>query len=102
MEPRNWIGIVMLIAGIIIQPIGWMYAFWLQLVSFVFIVLGVSIFFTQKLIERMEERERSAGHPSHHPMPGDIHDYNGWGHGGRSTSWTSGHDSGGSDGGGGE
>ena len=99
MEPRNWIGIMIVIAGVIIQPIGWMFHFWLQVASFILIFVGVLIFATQKYIQKSEEREFGSSSGSGQAMPGDIHDYSGWGEGGRSESWSSSH--GGGDGGGG-
>ncbi len=99
MEMRNWIGIIIILAGVIIQPVGWMFHFWLQILSFVLIFIGVVIFVTQKYIEKSEEREFSSGSGNRQAMPGDIHDYSGWGEGGRSESWSSSH---GSDGGGGD
>ncbi len=99
MEPRNWIGITIIIAGVIIQPVGWMFAFWLQVVSFLLITVGVLIFVTQKYIQKSEEKEFSSSSANGPAMPGDIHDYSGWGEGGRSDSYSSSHGSDGGDGG---
>lgn len=96
MEKRNWIGLIFMLAGIIIQPVGFMYAFWLQILSFVLIFIGAFIFVTQKYIEKKEEKEFGS-YGGGRSMPGDIHDNSGWGKGGRSDSYMS--DSG-SDGGG--
>jgi len=85
MEPRNWIGIILVIIGVIIQPVGWMYTFWLQILSFVLIFIGVFIFVTQKYLDYSVARELSGKGGS--GMPGDIHDSSGWGSGGRSDSW---------------
>jgi len=89
MEPRNWIGLIFILCGVIIQPIGWMYAFWIQIASFILIFIGVVIFVTQRYIERVESRGERSGSRSGSGMPGDIHDASGWGHGGRSESWKS-------------
>ncbi|GAB6042880.1 hypothetical protein [Endothiovibrio diazotrophicus] len=89
MEPRNWIGIIIILTGVIVQPVGWMFAFWLQILSFILIFIGVFIFLTQKYIEKTEESEFGSGSGGSHAMPGDIHDYSGWEHGGRSESWSS-------------
>ncbi len=99
MELRNWIGIVIIVVGLILQPVGWMYTFWLQGLSFVLIVTGVFIFMTQKYFEKSAENEfgSGSGGKSGSGMPGDIYGNNGWDKGGRSESWNS--DSGGDGGG---
>ena len=89
MEHRNWIGLIFILAGIIIQPIGWMFMFWLQVLSFVLIFIGTLIFVTQKYIEKSEEKEFGTGRSQGPAMPGDVHDYSGWGKGGRSESYMS-------------
>jgi len=99
MEKRNWIGLVFILSGVIIQPIGWMFMFWLQILSFVLIFIGAVIFVTQKYIEKSEEKEFGSGGSYGPAMPGDIHDNSGWGKGGRSESYMS--DSSGDGGGGG-
>jgi len=99
MEARNWIGIIFIVAGIALQPVGWMFVFWLQILSFILIVIGVFIFVTQKYIEKKEEGEFAIGKGKGSAVPGDVHDYSGWGQGGRSESWSSSNDGGGSGGG---
>jgi len=97
MEARNWIGIIIILVGVILQPIGWMFVFWIQWLSFALIFIGVFIFATQRYIEKLEEREFNGGSSGGHVKLGDVHDYSGWGEGGRSESWSSsvGSDSGG-------
>lgn len=97
MELRNWIGIVIILIGVVLQPVGFMFVFWVQILSFVLIAIGVIIFATQKFIEYKEEKEFNSRGSSGPGMPGDIHEYSGWGSGGRSESWSSKH--GGEDGG---
>ncbi len=99
MEPRNWIGITFIIAGVVLQPIGWMYFFSIQILSFVLIAIGAFIFVTQKYLDKAAENESRSSGGSGSGMPGDIHGHSGWDKGGRSDSWSSGV---GSDGGGGE
>ncbi len=94
MDARNWIGLFFILAGIILQPLGWMFFHPLQLVSFILIFIGCVIFVTQKYIEKSEQAEfDSARRHNGRAMPGDINDSSGWGHGGRSDSWTSNADS---------
>lgn len=59
-----------------------MYAFWIQVISFILIFIGVVFIVTQRYFERVERREERSGSHSGVGMPGDIHDYSGWGHGG--------------------
>ena len=96
MEPRNWIGLTIIIVGLILQPVGWMYVFWIQGLSFVLIAIGVLVFATQKILERKIEKEYGSGGSG---KPGEIHGYSGWGDGGRSESWKAEH---GGDGGSGD
>ena len=98
MEARNWVGIVIILVGVVLQPVGFMFAFWVQCVSAVLIVIGVFIFVTQKYIERSEANEYESRSEKGHVLPGDINENSGWGSGGRSESWSS---SDSSDGGGG-
>ncbi|MBQ4810580.1 hypothetical protein J8M20_04500 [Pseudoalteromonas luteoviolacea] len=95
MEARNWIGLGFIIVGVVLQPVGFMFVFWIQILSFILIFLGAAIFSTQKYLDHKMEKEYSSGHHNGQKLPGDIHDYSGWGEGGRSESWQS------SDGGGG-
>ena len=97
MEARNWIGIIIILFGVLLQPIGWMYIQWVTIVSFIFIFIGVFVFVTQKYIEKSEEAEFNSG-SSGPAMPGDVHGHSGWADGGRSES----SDFGGGDGGGGD
>jgi len=101
MEARNWIGLVFMVAGVILQPLGWMFFHPLQIVSFILIFIGAAIFITQKYIEKSEEGEFGSSSRGGTGMPGDIHDHSGWGHGGRSASWNEKSSGDGGDGGGG-
>ncbi len=100
MEPRNYIGLLLVLAGVVLQSIGWIYSTIVAVLSFVLIALGLAIFITQRVLEKMEDREFGHGGGGGPAVPGDIHDYSGWGKGGRSDAWQS--SSGGGDGGGGE
>ena len=95
MEFRNWIGITIIILGVALQSIGWMFYFPLQIVSFALIVVGVMVFVTNKFLDKSVENEFKSGSSSGSAMPGDVHDYSGWGKGGRSDSWSSSQDGGG-------
>ena len=98
MEARNYIGIVLVIIGTTLIPIGWMFSTTVTVIGFVLFVLGLIIFMTQRYIEKSEEAEFGGSGKGGSPMPADIHDHSGWGSGGRSEGWSSSSDSG--DGGG--
>lgn len=99
MEARNYIGLVIIIIGVGLQPVGWMYSWKAHVVSFVLIFIGVFIFATQKYLDyafEKECRERERGRA----LPGDIEGHSGWDNGGKTTAFQNSSDFGGSDGGG--
>ena len=95
MEFRNWIGIIIIIPGVLLLPIGWMFYFPLQIISFGLIFVGVTVFATNRFLDKTVESEFNGGSRSGSAMPGDVHDHSGWGKGGRSDSWSSDQDGGG-------
>ena len=101
MSPSRTVGLLILIGGVALQPVGWMFSHWLTPVSFAAILVGVVL-----LLRSRDQDSTSGGSDSvfltGREMPGDTHGYSGQMSGGRSTSWESSHssDSGGSDGGG--
>jgi len=89
------LGFLLLLAGIILQPVGWMFHPTVTLVSAAGIICGVLMLLRGR--DPWDEVDRAYGVP----MPGDIHGYSGQMSGGRSTAWENGHSSfGGGDGGG--
>ena len=90
------LGLVLLVVGVVLQPIGWAYIHWLTPVSFAAIFVGVLMFIGAT--HKLREEEGNGRGPSGKDMPGDIHGYSGQMHGGRSTSWESRGSSGGDDG----
>ena len=92
MNPVRAVGLVVLIAGVILQPVGWMYVQWLTIVSFVAIALGVIL-----LIAGRERQLSNAGgtdpRTAGRELPGEIYGHSGQMSGGRSTSWKSQHSS---------
>ena len=88
MELRNWVGILIIIVGVFLQPFGWIYYYPAQIASFVFIFIGVGIFATQKYLDFKEEQinARYFGNPG---LPGDYADNSGWGRSGESHSYQS-------------
>jgi hypothetical protein len=102
MNPSKLIGLAFLVAGVVLQPIGWAYVHWLTPISFVAIALGIAVLFLASRELRAGSREGVGSARSGREMPGDIHGYSGQQHGGRSTSWESHHSSGGAGGSGGD
>jgi hypothetical protein len=101
MSVRNIFGFTLLLAGVVIQPAGWMYTHWLTAVSFATIVAGVLMLY----VERRQESASAGGGTglsTGRDMPGDVHGHSGQYSGGRSTGWESGHSSNGDGGSGGD
>ncbi|WP_146201321.1 hypothetical protein [Leucothrix arctica] len=93
MALRRWIGVALMLTGMIFQPIGWMHILWVQGLSLLLVFVGVFLLVKPKNIDQSVEKEGS--HPtSRRLMPGDLHDHSGWGKGGRSESWNREHGSG--------
>jgi hypothetical protein len=84
------LGLVCLLAGVVLQPVGWMYTHWLTAVSFAAIVLGVVLLLSGR---HGGSEGGPAGQGGGRGMPGDVHGYSGQMSGGRSTSWESHHSS---------
>jgi hypothetical protein len=83
------LGLLFLIVGVVLQPIGWAYLYWLTPASFVLILFGV-FFLIMGWRERRDERLRALARDGG-GGPGDIHGYSGQMHGGRSTAWEASH-----------
>lgn len=93
MSPLRVIGLMVLLIGVVLQPIGWMYTHWLTVPSFIAIAIGVVLLIHGRESAFAQEGRadpRSGGRE----MPGDIHGHSGQMSGGRSTSWQSHHSSG--------
>jgi hypothetical protein len=80
-------GFLLLLAGVILQPIGWMYYTWAALVSFILIFAGVFLLFVSR-----ESGAGDAGGVGGGPrvtgreMPTDVHGNSGQYSGGRSSA----------------
>ena len=87
------IGLLVLLAGVVLQPVGWMYTHWFTAVSFAAIFVGVIL-----LLQGDEDADGDSGirRVSGRELPGDIHGNSGQMKGGRSTSWETHHGSEGS------
>jgi hypothetical protein len=58
MHPLRIVGLIVLVSGVVIQPIGWIYTHWLTAVSFAAIFMGVLMLFSGR------EHEGSGGEGS--------------------------------------
>jgi len=92
MTPTRVIGLLALLIGVILQPIGWMYTHWLTVVSFISIAAGVFLFFVGR--QDLADSGRSEPRTGERGMPGDIYGHSGQMSGGRSTAWESHHSNG--------
>ena len=101
MNPSRIVGLLILIGGVVLQPIGWMFSHWITPISIAAIIVGV-ILLLRGREQGSFDGDGTSGRFTGREMPGDIHGYSGQMSGGRSTSWESSHssDGGGSDGGG--
>jgi hypothetical protein len=92
MSARNIVGLMLLLVGVVLQPVGWMYTHWATAVSFAAIVAGVLMLYVER---RHDEGNAWAGtrRPAGRDMPGDVHGHSGQYSGGRSTAWESNHSS---------
>ena len=96
MELRHWFAFPFLIAGIVLQPIGWMYYTWALVVSFVLFLIGACLVVTDRYIE-YSDGGNFWGYGR--AMPADVHGHSGWDKGGRTDSWLSSQDGTGGEGG---
>jgi len=89
------LGFIVMLCGVALQPVGWMYVQWLTIVSFVLIALGVFL-----LVSARGDAAGGGGgvggddgspRLTGRELPGDVHGYSGQMSGARSTSWESSH-----------
>lgn len=76
MSARTIFGLMLLLAGVVLQPVGWMYAHWLTAVSFALIVAGVLMLYVERHQEGGNAGER-ADRPASRGMPGDVYSHSG-------------------------
>jgi hypothetical protein len=81
----QWLGLFLLVPGVVLQPVGWAFVRWLTPASFVLILFGVLLLVLGWREAREEKlRELARGGSG---GPGDIHGYSGQFSGGRSTAY---------------
>jgi hypothetical protein len=92
MSARNIFALMLILAGVVLQPVGWMYTHWLTAVSLAAIVAGALLLYVEHSQEGASAGERT-DRPTGRDMPGDVHGHSGQYSGGRSTAWESNHSS---------
>jgi hypothetical protein len=93
---RKAIGLALVIVALVMVPTGWAYSRILWVAAFVFFVVGIFLFYTERMHKREEqiEKEASARSSGGTAVPTDIHNYTGWRSGSRSESFESSESSG--------
>lgn len=100
MNFREAIGFSLIVAGFVLLPTAWAFSRLLWLLAFLLLVVGIALFYTERMRKREAAIEReTVGSGCQGPViPTDIHNYTGWGSGGRSETMDHSSDSGGGDG----
>ena len=86
MDARNFVGLILIIIGVALQPVGWMYFVSAHYFSIAFIVLGVFFFCTQKYLDSQVE-SGNARYDRGYALPGDIEGHSGWRSEGKTTAF---------------
>jgi hypothetical protein len=91
MTAREIIGLMILILGTAIVPLGWIISHKILLLAGLLLGVGAWLFYTERMLKREEQLSReSAGSGNYGPpIPGDIHNYTRWRTGGRTESFDS-------------
>ena len=100
MTTRELAGLVFLIVGTAVVPLGWIVSHKILLLAALFIGAGAWLFYTARMLKRAEQlaKESTGGGNYGPPTPGDVHNYTGWRTGGRTQPLDTGSSEGGSDG----
>lgn len=79
MSFRETAGFMLIIVGLLMVPVAWMFSRTLWFAAFVLVTLGMLLFYTERI-----ERKAGASETEHggRPLPSDINDYTGWSSGG--------------------
>ena len=85
MNIRETFGFILILIGVILMPVAWMFSRLLWIVAFTVLFFGIYLFYTERMIKREEKLEKeSGGCAPATVIPTDIHNYSGWASGGRS------------------
>ncbi len=85
MNIREVLGFILIVVGVSLIPVAWMFSRLLWMIVFTVLFFGIYLFYTERMSKKEEklEKESGGGAPGS-VMPGDIHNYSGWASGGRS------------------
>jgi hypothetical protein len=85
MTVREVAGLLLLIVGTALVPLGWIISHKILLLVGVLVGVGAWLFYTERMLKKEKQLAReNTGNGSHGtPLPGDIHNYTGWRTGGR-------------------
>ncbi len=83
MSFREIAGFVLIIVGLLLVPVAWMFSRTLWFAAFILVTLGMLLFYTERI-----ERKAGTGAAGHdgRPLPSDVNDYTDWSTGGHSGS----------------
>jgi len=88
MSLREALGLAFIVVGLALTPVAWTTSRIWWLLVFTLLVIGCSLFVTDRVYRRMMRSERDGGvgrsATSGRSTPTDIHNYSGWRSGGRS------------------
>ncbi len=97
MNLRETLGFLLVVAGLVLLPAAWAFSRRLWLVAFLLLVVGMVLFYTERMLKREQAngREGVGSGCDGSAVPTDINNYTGWQSGGRSETMDSSSDSGG-------
>ncbi len=97
MNLRETLGFLLVVAGLTLLPTAWAFSRKLWLVAFLLLVVGMVLFYTERMLKRdkASRREEPGGGCGGSAVPTDINNYTGWRSGGRSETMDNASDSGG-------
>ena len=83
---REWTGLSLIVAGLLLLPAAWAFSRAVWLLSFSMFAGGVWIFYTARVLRREARLDKLKGgsQRTEGGIPSDIHNYTGWQQGGRS------------------
>lgn len=100
MNAREILGLLLIVVALILVPAAWAFSRLLWMLAFVLFVIGIWLFFTERMMKKEEQLPRKAADSGRigRTVPTDIHNYTGWSSGGRSETMDDSFDSGSGDG----
>ncbi len=97
MTARELLGLVSLVLGILILPLGWIVSHKILLLASLILCIGAWLFFTERLLKKELGKESSDISNSGPHVPADVNNYTGWRTGGRTQPLDSNSSEGGAD-----